>query len=479
MPVHGNLLPMSDPNNCPNLPMSTSARFRRVLLPTALGMILVAMILWPVMWINPSYLIQGSSADHLYHFPTIEQFADELPSPHYDDYPAATAPGYHTLLAIPRSLGFGYTTIRMMGSLWTIAIMGALIGVCVRRFGYGALIVAMPVLITNYILFPGIWLLPDNAGWFGVVLITLLCLNDRVSNTRLVVMGACLLGLVWMRQVHIWAAAPIWLSAWIGSGAQVPAKPVEFFSSLGSRTNRGLIALICTLPAFGLLGWFVWMWGGLVPPTFQDEHAGINLATPGFVLLQISVLSVFFSPILLARLRGIWQGHRTVFLFVVGLGLLLGLGPVSSFSVDDGRYGGWWNLVRHTPEAMGRSPIFLIGSVAGSVCVMLWGSLCSRRDAWVLGSILAVFVCSQTINERSWQRYHEPMLIVLICIIFARSDIQTVRRRSVLVGSVALTALLAFVTATQLTEQVSRDSSDPRVDALRAKKASQNTIQNP
>jgi hypothetical protein len=442
------------------------------------GLFLLALILWPLIWINPSFMVQGSSAEQLYHIPAIEQFAEQLPIPDYSDYASATAPGYHTILAIPRSMGLGYSAIRTIASLWTLAFVGVVLWVCARRFGFGALLLVLPIAISNYVLFPGIWLLPDNAGWLGVVAILLLCVRGRSSLRVHAIMGLLLLGLVFIRQVHIWVAAPIWISAWIGSGEQVP-RPEELFSCLTGRIKRALFAFVCTLPAFVLLAWFAQLWGGLVPPTFQDEHAGINLATPGFILLQISILSVFYSPVLLRRVRSVWQENGRAVLLAILIGLVLGVVPLSSYSLEAGRYGAWWNLIDQLPTIGGRSPIFVIGSVLGAVCVVIWSSMCSRRDAWIFGGVLLAFVLSQTMNQRSWQRYHEPMLLVLCCLILARSCSKIVCYKRLLLGSVMLSMLLAAITWHQFGDVVVRGETDPRVDALRSKNSETQTIPPP
>ncbi|MCA9303722.1 MAG: hypothetical protein KC996_06340 [Phycisphaerales bacterium] len=443
-------------------------RTSRATAPTIVGLVLLALVLWPLMWINPSFMVQGSSAEDLYHIPTIEQFARQLPAPDYSDYASATAPGYHTLLAVPRSLGMGYSGIRMLASLWTFAFVGVLLWVCARRFGFGALLLVLPLAASNYVLFPGIWLLPDNAGWLGVLVILLLCVQRKFSHRRLVLMGVLLLGLVFVRQVHIWMAAPIWLSAWIGSDAQTPTFS-EICTDLGNRTKRAAFAVLCTLPAFVLLAWFARLWGGLVPPTFQGEHAGVNPATPGFVLLQIAILSIFFLPLLLRRAPIVWREHGRMVLLALALGLALGLTPASSYSLDAGRYGAWWNLIKQFPVVADRSPVFVLGSVIGAASVVIWCSMCSRRDQWILGVVLLAFVCSQTMNQRSWQRYHEPLLLVLICLILARSCSKIVCYKRLLLGSVLLASILASITWYQLGDVVPRGETDPRVDALRAK----------
>lgn len=432
---------------------------------TILGVASVALMLWPFMWINPVYMVQGSSAEELYHIPAIEQFADQLPAPDYSDYASATAPGYHTILAVPRSMGMGFTGIRMLASLWTLALVGVLLWVVGRRFGSAALLLVLPFVATNYVLFPGLWLLPDNAGWLGVLLIFLLVLRSNTGVRTHLLAGTILLMLVFLRQVHIWTAAPIWLGAWLGSSGQTPSIR-GFFRPISDRLRRVLVALACTLPAFALLGYLVNLWGGLVPPTFKGEHHGPNPATPGFILLQIAVLSVFFTPVLLGRLITVARPLRGWLIAALIVGALIGLAPQSTFSLESGRFGGWWGAIDKLPTVLGRSPVYVLGSLAGAVAVVVWGSMLGRRDAWVYAGTLLSFTLSQTANLESWQRYHEPMLLMMILIILARSPVIRGTPRGLMIGSVLLAAMLGSITALQLREQTPRGITDERVELL-------------
>ncbi len=435
------------------------------MVPAILIVALTALVMWPLVFVNPEYLVQGSSADELYHFPAIEKFAAELPTPDYSNYSSATTPGYHTVLAIPRAAGVGYQGIRLMASLWTLALVGVLAWVVGKRFGFGGDVLVLPIIATNYVLFPGMWLLPDNAGWFGVLLILLLCLRDRPTWKTHALAGLILVVLVFFRQVHIWIAAVIWLSAWIGSSEQVPPL-AKIFEKTSTRIQRTLIAAAWTIPAFALIVYFVQLWGGLVPPAFGSEHNGYNPATPGFVLLQASVLSLFFAPVVIPRFIELLKTQRGWIFGAVVVGIVCGIGPESAYSLSDGRYGGWWNLIEKFPAIFDRSPIYMIGSVVGAVAIVVWGSMLSRRDAWIIGWTLVVFVLSQTVNLRAWQRYHEPMLLMMLVLIAARAHEMGACRKRLIFGSAALATMLAAITWLQITEQVPRGITDPRVESL-------------
>ncbi len=405
---------------------------------------LLVIVSWPVV-LSGNLSGRGASDDLLFHWPAIEQFADELPNPDLSDYPSATTPGYHLLLSPLVKMGIGHTGIQLIASFWTLAFFALLGWVIAARFGKGAIVLMLPMLGSMYVLYPGIWLLPDNAGWLGVLAILLFALQPASLWKTWVLSGVILWGLIWMRQVHIWIAGVIWLSAWLGSSDQTPT-PMGLFSSIFERVGRALVALVCTIPAFAALVWFMLMWGGLVPPTFHDNHQGPNLATPGFILTQLAILSVFFAPMLWPMLKEAWkyQGVWIIFAAVVGGGL--GIIPESSYSYEAGRYGGWWNLIGKFPVIADRSPIIMLGSIAGAIALSVWLTLATRRDAWIwIGSFVA-FTLAQSANHASWQRYHEPMLLMMIVLILARSSSISQHARRVLFGSVVLGLVLGAVT---------------------------------
>lgn len=399
---------------------------------------------WGVI-LSGNMLGRGASDDLLYHWPAIQQFAHQLPSPDLSDYQSATTPGYHLLLAPLVAGGMGHTGVQLVASLWTLALLGLMAWIVSGRFGLGAVPLMLPMIASVYVLYQGIWLLPDNAGWLVVLLILLLQLRKRSGPGVWVLSGALLVGLVWLRQIHIWMAGVVWLSAWIGSEENTP-RLQDLFSPLIPRLGRTTLAIACTVPAFAALGWFMLLWGGLVPPTFQDQHQGPNPATPGFILTQLTILSVFFAPLLLPRLVAVWNRQRGWVLAAGAMGLVLGLIPESLPTIESGRYSGWWHFIGMAPGVMGRSPIFVLGSLLGGVCCVTWLSFADRRDAWIWAGLMLAFVVAQSANHASWQRYHEPMLLIVLLLILARSQITTRQATGAMVSSVLISMMLGAIT---------------------------------
>lgn len=392
---------------------------------------------------------RGAADDLNFHWLVIQQFADQLPSPDLSDYESATTPGYHLVLSPVVKAGVGHMGTQLVASVWTLVFFMVLTWTVAAKFGKAAVVLMLPMLMSMYVLYPGIWLLPDNAGWLGVLAILLLSLKPNPTWKTWALSGVLLFALIWMRQIHIWAASIIWLSAWLGSSTTTPTLR-NLFSSCVERTGRTFIALACTIPACTALVWFMAMWGGLVPPIFQDMHQGPNTATPGFILTQLSILSMFFFPMLWPRLKETWKHQWAWILFAACVGCVLGAVPASSYSYDAGRYGGWWQLIAKLPTIADRSPIFILGSIVGSIALVVWLNLANRRDAWIWIGAFVAFTLAQSANHASWQRYHEPMLLIMMVLIITRSSAITQYTRRILLGSIALAMMLGLLTVGSL-----------------------------
>ncbi len=403
------------------------------------------LIAWPII-LSGNTSGRGAYDDLTYHWPAIQTFADQLPTPDLSDYASATTPGFHLELSILHRLGASRTFVQLYASLWTVLLFAILAWRAGRSFGKPGVLLTLPFLCSIYVLFPSIWLLPDNAGWLGVLVILILALDYPSTTRNLLIAGITLALLVLVRQVHIWSAAIIVIGAWTAATDDARYNP----KSPKEQTTHLITAILATIPAFLLLLYFLRLWGGLVPPTFQANHQGPNPATPAFILTQISILSVFFAPTLLPRLLELLKAHKAAIILTLFLGLAIGLVPETSFDREAGRFSGWWNIVRALPTFADRSPILILGSAAGALATLIWLSLVSKRDAQILMITLLAFTAAQTANHASWQRYHEPMLLMLGLIILTRSPITLATPKRVLISAAALSLMLAAITVPAL-----------------------------
>ena len=363
----------------------------------------------------------------VYHERFIRQLAADWPHFDLSNPLTATTPGYHIVLAAMIKLGLSSElALRMISALIGASLGGFLAAWLAKRSSkYDAVLMIMPLACSSYVVQSGAWLLPDNLAWLGVATIMMLALHPSVSWKPVIFGSVALLGLVLVRQIHIWAASLVWLTAWLN------ARPTErsVFDPLPTRAWHAGVAVLLTLPAFAALAWFVHLWGGLTAPRFQVNITGIGVSTPAFMLVQLAVFSVGFSPWLLPPLVRATRKAPMPLVVAAGIGLLLAAFPNTTYNEDAGRFSGFWSLATLTPTMAGHSsPVFLVLAPIGAMVIA--GSLIEipRRTAWVFLGAFVAFTAAQCSTINSFQRYHEPMLLMLLALM---SSVQPVTGRPV------------------------------------------------
>lgn len=405
---------------------------------------------------------RGAWDSIVYHEPFIRQLAADWPRFDLSDPLTATTPGYHLLLATVAAAGAdSETALRLISALIGAALAALVAAWCARRTtALDAVLLALPLACSIYLLSSSAWLLPDNLAWIGVSLVLMLTLADRRPSSRnlpsraTIAAAAVLIPLVFTRQIHLWAAGVVWLAAWLGPDRSdppdPPGRPFRLFDQIPTRLSRTAAALALTVPAFLVVAWFVRHWGGLTPPRFQSDITGVNPATPAFILVQIAVLTIGFGPWLAPALLRALRHRPLIPLAGAGLGLLLALAPPTTYAPDLGRYSGWWSLAQAAPVLFGRtSATFLLLAPVGGVVLAGALSGAPRRTAWLMLGALTAFAVAQSATINSWQRYHEPFLLILLAMLAAAQDPELrttpfVRLRPVGMG--LLCAALAAIT---------------------------------
>lgn len=446
-----------------------------------------------------------------YHIPTIVRFASELPKPDLRDYLSATTPGFHLMMAVIHKMTGGGAILAFFAALfgaqlWLSSSARILPGLAmyrnqlnerrgiatVRDIGFGTLFVALaitsPLLTCVYIFTSSAWILPDNAAWLGVAIVLSVALAKPSGWLYWLVAGGVLLLLVFARQVHLWAAGPIVMAAWMSAGIQsgVGVRLVEsqeagwtwrdlFFTQTDRRIKRAAIAMLCVLPSFVLVWYFKNLWGGLTPPTFQGQYpvdmnkpALLRLmnapAAPAFVLGLFGVFGSFFvawwGP---AALRGIAASRgRAILITGAVVGLAAALIPPTTRSMEEGRWSGLWEIAAKLPTVGHTSLLIAACSTLGGVIVAAMMLGMRVNQAVVLLTSIAGFAAAQMASFQLWQRYNEPfvLLVLIVCCgpMLASRDITEPAKplsaawwwRLRIAGPLVLAVLLGAVTALEI-----------------------------
>jgi hypothetical protein len=192
---------------------------------------------------------------------------------------------------------------------------------------------------------------------------------------------------------------------------------------------------------------FVWLWGGLVPPTFGGDlvqQTGPNWGMPALSFGVLGVIGAcyvgYWGPQALIEVRA-----RPALLAApamgFALGLIAGLLPPTSASVPEGRFGGLWALANLVVVADRSVVIALLAAGGGAITGVVWLAT-SPRDRWVLTAAVAGAVASMTANAFAFHRYIEPLALVLFAFIAARVGMPA---RRAWIGPAALVALGAVL----------------------------------
>lgn len=448
------------------------------------GLAVVALFLLfavPLILFTPNGNRAGAD-EAIYHLPAVRQFQREWPRFDFRTYTSATTPGYHLVLAtVARFVGDDVRLLRAVGALFTIGLLATAAAALARRVGApAAVVLSLPLLCSSYVFKAGVWILPENAAWWGVVAVLLIALRPRVDVLTYVGGGALLAALVFFRQMHIWSASVLWLAAWLGSGrcadmqdvarAESPSVPTDspWTGPFFPRIVRAMLMFVASLPAFLIVGYFVRLWGGMVPEHYRIHGEtrtgsiymdGGNPAAPAMILGLMAAFSPLFLPLAWRPIRDrIRRERRTAWLVAAGavVGAAIGIFPETSYDMAAGRWSGLWNLVARMPTIHSRSPLIVVLAALGGATLALWLLALSRRDRWLFLAAWFMFALAQSFSSMAWQRYYEPFLLMTLALAAARAHAdgrpqEIVRpRRLALAGPLLLAVLLAGVTVATL-----------------------------
>jgi hypothetical protein len=387
-----------------------------------------------IAWVAGSHAGSRMAYDEAnYHLPTIVHF---LQGGTVSDYPSATTPGYHLLMAgVARLTGVESAWLRYIGA----AITALLVYLIAERWEQASVPsgawFALPLIGSVYLIPAGAWLLPDNLAWLLVMGALCFVMRDSWSDSDVISLSAICVGTVFVRQSNAWVLGPVLLSAWVGPGA-------------AWRCSRRLLALtVLALPALLLLTFYASTWHGLVPPGFQSIHQKLNPIAPAWFLFQFGVVAIFYLPCydmdLIQTLRATTVQREMALGVLIGL-FLASIVP-SSFSPDDGRVSGYWELVRVAPTFAGRSPLVILGAAWGGMLLALLLSQVAGTKRMILLLALAGFCSANVFNQYAFDRYYQVFVYMLLSLMaVSRSDGRLSGLRAPTMAMLSLGALFAI-----------------------------------
>jgi len=415
----------------------------------------------------------------MFHEPVIETMVEQWPSPDIVNYRSTTSPGYHLLMAaIMRATGaesVSAPVVRLASAALTWGLLAAVFWwASAFCSSWLALALTAPLMLSPYVLGGGIWLTTDTSAWCFVALALGGALTTRdASPVRTGLLGLAATAAVGVRQVHVWAIAPLGLLA-LGAGPLrrfIP--PALRMGDEGQPTSwvRTIWGVAWALAPAALLLWFVSIWGGLTPPEYREKHdTGANPATFAFALSMVAVFGVFFLPAAIDEIRR--GALKNKWLWVcAGLGLLVALVPATDWlrtTVDGVRYNprdnGWlWKpIIQKAPDLFGRtSVVVLLLAPMGAAALWLLRKAAVTAGRGPAANVLLLtmlgWAIAQSMNSLAWQRYFEPMALLVLIWLTAMAlprGTDPKRVRLAVIGALVLTGFQALLVGVTLYREV-------------------------
>ena len=401
------------------------------------------------------------------HVPVIEAFAAEWPAPELGDYDSATTPGMHLLLAaMVRVLGPSETLLQLATCLFGAGLIGVAWWFGTRVVGgWMAAACLLPLALSPYVLGNAIWVMTDNLSLALVAVSIGVAIFIRPSWGSASVSSIFLVLAVLVRQINVWPTALAWCATMLGQPGV--RRRLSFRDELDEGATLGPPVILGGggMLAFLVLGGFVLLWGGLVPPSFQPggggvEHSGgLNLAVAPFVL---TLLGAYAIPALIVFLPMCLEDPRVrrAALWGAAVGLLVGIALHSAPGKDLGRVGGWvWTLAERLPVVGGRSVVLVLGAILGGFTAgCFFGLLASAgrsRAGWLLIGFGASFIAAYTANAQVFQRYFDPPVLLalgwgLALTVGARTSAGPLGSSRVAVAALGMAAMQAVFAAATL-----------------------------
>jgi len=343
------------------------------------------------------------------HYPTILGFRQQFPDLDLINYSSATTPLYHGFIAVVSLVvGTDLIALRTINLLFSACCVGILCFCLAKRAGTRrGLLFTLPFMLSPYFVGAAVRISTDNAALLFALLAFVALETEPPEGRRSLRVNLLISILVLIRQNYAWfiAAYMIWRFR----------KPKDWaaFAKLARTASPVLIPI-------SALAMFVWIWGGLTPPSFAERHVRqTNLDAPVYIISLIAL----YCAILLPWRRDLLQMNRpfvtkSLLLIALSVGFLL-LHPVSNAYDRNLRGGMLWAVAENLPVFLGTSIIYWILFPAGLVCLYRLFSRFYTTQNKLMFLCLSLWLCSSVVMGQTYQKYYEPFLLFFLAYLLA------------------------------------------------------------
>jgi hypothetical protein len=470
------------------------------------------LIVFPIVWTGRGGPSEEADQDR-HHFVVVEKMYLEWPDVDIVDYPSATSPGYHLLLAgIGRAVGdfeAGKPLMRWVNAFVGLAAVGAAYWVCsVFTTSRRAMALTLPLCLSQYVLGAGAYISTDNAALAMILVAVGLCLVPRLTWRRGPWMAVSASAAVLSRQSSLFVVAPIGLA---GALASPLARFVPAWLRLRREEDRRWgVFLSCALSVLvccAVMAYLIYRWGGLTPPVYGSLHdAGANPASPVVLLALAGAFGLCFGTMLAPLWKRIGISRGLIGGMVVGAVAIVSIPETAPTwrataereSADGGggaapsepplrgewtdpttgktlryyvaadpetwterrkRAFGWsWRLAEMLPTPFERSLFHLALAPIGALFLLAAtrGALASGHSAAavLLLVTLAGWAAAQSMNSMAWHGYFEPKLLAFLPWLTAMAIGRARLPLWAWIGPAGLAAFQGMITCASLVREV-------------------------
>lgn len=362
-------------------------------------------------WMAATFPTFHGSDETLFHYPAIARFFGELPYPDVRDYSSATGPLFHILFALAAKLvGLNLQALRLVNIAVSLAAVFVFYGLVARTVTRGAAVLFTLLFgLSPYFFGASFVALTDNLAILFALLAVRALYRAWESGAARHWVALC----VWIclatltRQLYVWLAAGAALTLWWpGQAPRGAALKAALLKAAG-------LAVAC-LPLAGL----VLLWGGLTPPSFQQEHVSSSALNPRSGVFGIALVGLYwaalFPDLVLKALRG--RAILPLAMLVTASAAVLLLIPTVAHEGDDGIV---WRLSRIGPTVLGSGLVFWVLLPLGAL--FFWTALRAEDPVARRIALLALlFLVCNLPNAKVFQKYYDPLTIAFVMLVAIR-----------------------------------------------------------
>jgi hypothetical protein len=490
---------MSAPQRSAEQPSHARWLDSRWLVPAVLALPFLVMVA-ALRGLSVTLPIFHSTDEGNYIYPTILQFARQLPFPDLNHYVAAQTPLFPLLEAyVGKLTGYALWTMRLVEVVISYLLAIAVYRLLERRLRLArlpALALSLLFVLSPYVFGTSFRAITDNLATLFIVLSLERFERFRESQQVRAFLAGCVAlaaAMLTRQSAAFMLAVAAFYGLWVGAGPMglaaaatrrsLPWRGGSAGAAPDESDDRAELALArpvaasgpphpagasAALRASGLLlavavsaipvGALFLAWHGLVPPGGDPSSCALCApgrdvgATAGALVVQTPELAlatlglygtVLFAPALLSAAssaRG--TGYRSLAIDLRGpaVGLVLGALLLAIFPAQPGEHsaGVLWNAAKRLPTPLGSSLLFwVLVPLSGAVIAWRWRVTPHR---WLLFSFLTCFLVGALAIRYPWQKYVDPFVLLALFFTVRRGELGTLRE---LAGAAVLA--LAFI----------------------------------